>query len=101
MNKIQIENRDGRNVLCVTGALRTADAELFRETLMGLVEKEQKILVDLEKTDFICSAVLRAFLAAQMAVDESDGKTMVIKNVNEEVMEVFDMTGFANILTIE
>lgn len=101
MNKIQIENRGGRNILCVEGALKTADAEAFREKLMEMVVKEQKILVDLAKADFICSAVLKAFLAAQMAVDESEGKTMVIQNANEEIMEVFDMTGFVNILTIE
>lgn len=101
MNKIQIENRDGRNILCVEGALKTADAEAFSRKLMELVEREKKVVVDMEKADFICSAVLRAFLAAQMVVDESEGKAMVIKNVNEEVMEVFDTTGFSNILTIE
>lgn len=68
---------------------------------MELVRQEKKAVVDMEKTDFICSAVIRAFLAAQMVVDESEGKTMAIKNVNEDVMAIFDMTGFENILTIE
>lgn len=99
--KIEIENRNGKRALCVEGALKTADAETFREKLMTLVNSEQQIMVDMEKADFICSAVLRALLAAQMVVDEAEGKTMMITNVNDEIMDVFDMTGFANILTIK
>lgn len=99
--KIEIENRNGKRTLCVEGALKTANAEEFKEKLMELVSSERQILVDMEKTDFICSAVLRALLAAQMEVDESEEKTMIIENVNDEVMGVFDMTGFANILTIK
>jgi len=101
MNRMEVSYQSDKAVLYVEGSLKTADAAGFKEKLMGLVAKEQQVLIDMEKTDFICSAVLRAFLAAQEAVDGSDGKSMVIKNVNSEVMEVFDMTGFANILTIE
>ena len=49
--------------------------------------------------EYISSAGLRELLFAQKNIKE-DGK-MIIRNVNEEIMEVFDITGFADILTIE
>ena len=55
--------------------------------------------LDLEKLEYISSAGLRVLLAAQKAMTKQ-GK-MKICNVNETIMEIFDVTGFSDILTIE
>ncbi|MGN0412247.1 MAG: STAS domain-containing protein [Lachnospiraceae bacterium] len=55
------------------------------------------LVLDLGKLEYISSAGLRVVLSAHKAMK---GK-LVVKNVNEDIMEVFDMTGFSDILTIE
>ena len=55
--------------------------------------------MDLEKLDYISSAGLRVLLSAQKTMNKQ-GK-MIVKNASEEVMEIFEVTGFSDILTIE
>lgn len=57
------------------------------------------LLLDFEKLSYISSAGLRVLLSAQKAVNAADG-SLTIANVNEEIMEVFDMTGFSSFLNI-
>ena len=55
---------------------------------------------DFKELVYVSSAGLRVLLAARKAINASKG-TMVIRNVNDTIMEVFEITGFADILTIE
>ena len=57
------------------------------------------LIFDLKDLEYILSAGLRVLLSAQKVMNKQ-GK-MVVRNVNEDVMEVFDITGFIDILTIE
>ena len=68
------------------------EAEL---TLDGVSE----LTFDFEKLDYISSAGLRVLLAAQKVMNKQG--TMKISNVNADIMEVFEITGFSDILTIE
>ena len=54
---------------------------------------------DLEKLEYISSAGLRVLLASQKIMNKQG--TMVISNASAEVKEIFDVTGFSDILTIE
>ena len=69
--------------------------ELLRTGLEGIMELE----LDLEKLDYISSAGLRVLLSAQKKMN-LQGR-MTVKHVNETIMEIFEATGFADILTIE
>jgi anti-sigma B factor antagonist len=94
------QEKDGNKLkLFLKGEINVAtsrDFEAFiNDNLAGVSELE----VDLEDIDFISSAGLRVFLTAQNIMDQQ-GK-MVIRNVPENVMEVFEMTGFSDTLTIE
>ena len=92
-----IEN--GKAVLKPEGRLDTLTAPemeaVVKETLPGLTE----LTLDLEKLEYISSAGLRVLLTAQKAMGKQ-GK-MIIRNVNETVSEIFEVTGFSDILTIE
>lgn len=58
------------------------------------------MILDFDKLDFVSSAGLRVLLLIQKKSKALNG-SLVIKNVKPEIQEVFDMTGFSDILTIE
>ena len=95
--KKTIEN--GKAVLAPEGRLDTVTApeteSVIKEILPGITE----LTFDFEKLEYISSAGLRVLLSAQKAMN-NQGK-MNIVNVNETIMEIFEVTGFSDILTIE
>ena len=86
-------------VFALEGRLDTVTApeleQAFNETLEGVTE----LTLDLEKLEYISSAGLRVLLSAQKVMDRQG--EMRLRNVNEIIMEIFEVTGFADILTIE
>ena len=68
--------------------------------ILLLLQIWKELTIDLEQLDYISSAGLRVLLFAQKTVNSFDGK-MMVKNVKPEIMEVFEITGFTDILTIE
>ena len=92
--------KDDVTVLQLVGRLDTTTAPELDEVLKGLfADGVNNLEIDLEKLEYISSAGLRELLFAQKSIAE-DGK-LVVKNVNDEIMEVFEITGFSDILTIE
>ena len=81
------------------GRLDTSTApqleSVLKENLRGVTE----LILDFQQLDYISSAGLRVLLSA-MKLMKKQG-TMIVRNVNETVMEVFEITGFADMLTIE
>jgi anti-anti-sigma factor len=87
--------------LSLVGRLDTTTApDLENEIKNTLTEDIKELNVNLEQLDYISSAGLRVLLFAQKTVNSLDGK-MFVKNVKPEIMEVFEITGFTDILTIE
>ena len=72
---------------------------ILRRSVAQSILTVAALTLDLEKLDYISSAGLRVLLAAHKAMSRKGG--MKVKNVNEIVGEVFEVTGFADILTIE
>lgn len=70
------------------------EAEL-KSSLTGVTHLE----LDFQKLEYLSSAGLRVILGAQKTMNKQGD--MVIRNVNEAIMEVFEITGFVDILTIE
>lgn len=77
----------------------SSSADLEKELNMAL-EEDTDIVIDMSDTVYISSVILRALLKAQKAVNKMS-KSMIITNVNDIVMEVFDITGFSGIFTFE
>ena len=63
-------------------------------------EGEQELIVDMDDTTYISSVGLRAFVSAQKKLNKSGG-SMVLTNVKPSIIEIFEVTGFAGVLTIE
>ena len=92
--------KDDVTDIALVGRLDTTTAPDLEMELKELLEQGiKKLDLDFEKLDYISSAGLRVLLFAQKSLSEN-GK-MTIRNVKPEIMEVFDITGFIDILTIE
>lgn len=88
-------------VMTLFGRLDTnAAPRMIAELDNLLVEGVERFVLDMADCDYVASSGLRAILGAQKKMNSLHG-TMVVKNVVGDVMEVFDMTGFADILTFE
>lgn len=81
------------------GRLDTATSPQLEGEIKDDLGEIEKLVIDFFELEYISSAGLRVILSTQKKMNVQ-GK-MVIKNVNEEIMEVFEMTGFSDILTIE
>ena len=84
-------------VVALTGRLDTTTAPQLEEALA--LDGVQALEFDFAALDYISSAGLRVLLAAQKVMNKQG--EMKIKNVNSDIMEVFEITGFSDILTIE
>ncbi len=99
MEIIKTVNEDVTDIALV-GRLDTTTAPDLEKELKELFEQGvSQLALDFEQLDYISSAGLRVLLYAQKNLSEN-GK-MTIRNVKPEIMEVFDITGFIDILTIE
>jgi anti-sigma B factor antagonist len=83
----------------LAGRLDTTTAPALDKTINNDIEGTKSLILDFKSLEYISSAGLRVLLGAQKKMQKI-GSMKVIK-VREEVMEVFEMTGFADILTIE
>ena len=87
-------------MVALEGRLDTTTApKLEEEELRGSVDGVSRLVFDLEKLEYISSAGLRVLLAMQKLMNQQG--EMVLQNVNEAVMEVFEVTGFSDILRIK
>ncbi len=84
----------------VIGRLDTNTAPELEKQLKGEVEKALLINLDLKDLDYISSAGLRTVLVLHKSMTSKKG-SLVVKHPKDEVMEVFDMTGFSSFLNIE
>ena len=96
---IEIKKNTAELVLEVTGRLDTITAPALDKTINENLSEIKSLTLDFKNLEYISSAGLRVILSAQKKI-QSVGSMKLI-NVCEEVMEVFEMTGFADILTIE
>ena len=83
----------------VVGRLDTITAPVLEKTIAENVGSIRSLVLDFTGLEYISSAGLRVLLGAQKKM--KSGGSMKITGVCEEVMEVFEMTGFADILTID
>ena len=94
------KNMNGTTLeIALEGRLDTMTAPELEAALNESLNGAESLVLDFSKLEYISSAGLRVLLSAHKAMSAKSG--MKVTNVNEIVREVFDVTGFADILTIE
>lgn len=93
------KNQEGTKLnIALEGRLDTTTAPQLENELKSSMDGITDMSFDFGELEYISSAGLRVLLSAQKVMNKQ-GK-MVIKNVNESIMDVFEVTGFVDILTI-
>ncbi len=85
--------------LTIEGRLDTTTAPQLESEILLVSEEVLLLELDMKQLEYLSSAGLRVILAAQKKMHSP--RKMLITGVNETIMEVFEITGFADILTIE
>ena len=93
----KIENASA--VFTLEGRLDTVTAPELEAALKEVLNGLTELTLDFEKLEYISSAGLRVLLSAQKIMAKQG--TMKVIHVNETIMEIFEVTGFTDILTIE
>lgn len=83
----------------LVGRLDTTTAPSLEGELSSDLSKAKTLIFDFSSLDYVSSAGLRVLLACQKTMNKQG--SMIIKNVKDEIYEVFEMTGFLDILHIE
>lgn len=98
---INVKKEENKIWISLEGRLDTTAApELGKVIETELQGKEKELVLDMENCDYVASSGLRVILQAQKMMNRVQG-TMKVLHVSDMVMEVFEMTGFSNILTFE
>ena len=96
---IEIKKQTNETTIEVVGRLDTITAPVLEKTINENIGTIVSLILDFTGVEYISSAGLRVLLGAQKKMQKVG--TMKLKGVCEDVMEVLEMTGFADILTIE
>lgn len=101
MMRMNIEQTVNNDVitLTVSGRLDTSTAPQLEKTLEDIISTTNELILDFTDLAYISSAGLRVLLKAQKAIKTKG--VMKLIHVNSDVMEIFEITGFIDILTIE
>ena len=95
-----VKKQDGDTLTVrLDGRLDTNTAPDFQTEMEPLLNDISKLVLDFEKLDYISSAGLRVLLTFEQEMEEQE-KTLEVTHVNDIIHDVFDVTGFLDILTI-
>ena len=96
---IEIKRNAEETVIELSGRLDTTTAPALDKTINADLGDAKKLVLDFKNLEYISSAGLRVLLSTQKKMQKSGSMKLI--HVCEDVMEVFEMTGFADILNIE
>ena len=97
--KIVTEKDGTRLTIAIEGRIDAVTAEKLEKVIDTELEGVTELIFDLRELEYTSSAGLRQFLKADKIMDGQG--SMVIKNANEAVMDIFEVTGFSDIFNIE
>ena len=97
---IEIKKSENETIIELVGRLDTITAPVLEKTISDNLGGIQSLILNFSGIEYISSAGLRVLLGAQTKM-QNVGGAMKLIGVREDVMEIFEMTGFADILTIE
>ena len=92
---------DNKKTLKIQGAIKTLVAPCLDEVINEAMSQNEEFDIDFSDVTYIASAGLRVLLNMQQEIDENEKPEVMITNVPDSVKEVFEQTGFKNILNIK
>ena len=95
---IKLINRGEEGEVLLAGRLDSSTAPEVEEILLQLADRFDKVILNMAQLEYISSAGLRIIKLLYMALRKKEGE-LEMKSANKLVMEVFEMTGFASLLT--
>jgi anti-anti-sigma factor len=98
--EINVKTDAGERTIAIKGRLDTLTAPELQPTLLEAVKTDKRTVLDFDELEYVSSAGLRVLLMAEKAAKSANSE-LVIRNVSDGIREIFDMTGFSGILTIE
>lgn len=99
MLTINKTEKNGKTVFALEGRLDTVTSPDLEKEIRTSIEGTTELEFDFSALEYISSAGLRVLLSAQKQMNKQG--EMKVTNVNETIMEIFEVTGFSDILTIE
>lgn len=98
--EVKIENLENKTMVVLSGRLDTTNADKFQQDIAPLMQGDAPdIEIDCTGMEYTSSQGLRMFLMLQKSVTARKG-SLVMRNMKPNVKEVFDITGFSNIIRI-
>ena len=96
--EIKKTNKNGTLNVAISGRVDTTTAPALETELKGSFDGCEALVLDFADVEYISSAGLRVLLSAQKVMGKKGGRKLI--NVSADIMEIFDVTGFTDILTI-
>lgn len=94
---IKLVNKGEEGVLLLAGRLDSASAMEAEGIIMEVADRFNRVVLDLKDLEYTASSGLRIIRNLQIKMNKKNGE-LLVKNTNDMVMEVFEMTGFASFL---
>ena len=98
--EVKFNKQDSTLTVAISGNIDTVTAPELDTKLQENLSGIKDLILDFAAVDYISSAGLRVILMANQQMEDVDGN-LTIKNVNEDVRDVFEMTGFDSLLNLE
>ncbi len=97
---IKLVDKGETGELLLIGRLDSVTAPETEDIVMQMTDRYGTLILNMEQLDYLSSAGLRILKKAHVAMKKKGGE-LILTNVNDMIQEVFEMTGFAGILTIQ
>ncbi|GHT01525.1 anti-sigma factor antagonist [Bacteroidia bacterium] len=98
--EVTIEKNSAQVVINLSGRLDTTNSEAFDKKIADFIDTPPAdMVVDCRELTYISSSGLRVFLSLQKSANKAQ-KKLTFRNINAEIKEILDMTGFSQILSI-
>ena len=98
--EVKFNKQDSTLTVAISGNIDTVTAPELDTKLQENLSDVKDLILDFAAVDYISSAGLRVILMANQQLEDADG-TMTIKNANDDVRDVFEMTGFDSLLNLD
>ena len=98
--EVKFNKQDSNLTVVISGNIDTVTAPELDSKLQENLSGIKNLILDFAAVDYISSAGLRVILMTNQLMEDVDG-SMTVKNVNDDVRDVFEMTGFDSLLNLE